>query len=269
MTISFDNSSRRDFWLDNKVVVITGGAGVLGQEFAKAVALNGGRPILTDIRFDVAERAAQQINIQFERNCASSIQIDITSKKSLKDAILRLNSMFGRIDALVNNAYPRNKNYGRKFENVEYSDFCENVSSHLGGYFLTSQQFAQYFKEQGHGNIITISSIYGVVAPRFDIYDSTNMTMPVEYAAIKSALINLNLYMLKYFQGSGIRFNCLSPGGILDAQPESFLKKYASYAQSKGMLLPSDITGALIFLLSEQSQYINGQNIVVDDGWTA
>lgn len=268
MTVAVRDNLCDEFDLRDGVVVITGGAGLLGKEFAKAVALHGGRPVLADIRFDAANMAAQQLNDELGKDCATSVEIDITSKDSLQIAISRLHSSLGRIDALVNNAYPRNKNYGRKFETVEYSDFCENVSLHLGGYFLTSQQFALFFKEQGFGNIVTISSIYGIMAPRFDIYEKTSMTMPVEYAAIKSALINLNAYMLKYFQGSGIRFNCLSPGGILDAQPEAFLKKYSTYAQSKGMLLPTDITGALIFLLSSQSRYINGQNIIIDDGWS-
>jgi NAD(P)-dependent dehydrogenase (short-subunit alcohol dehydrogenase family) len=256
------------FDLDNRVVVITGGAGLLGQTFSKAVASQGGRPVIADIRIEAAERVASRINDELGTDIVSAVEIDITSKTSLQKAIHDLRTKFSQIDALVNNAYPRNKNYGRKFEEVEYSDFCENLNLHLGGYFLTSQQFALYFKEQGHGNIITVSSIYGVIAPRFDIYADTPMTMPVEYAAIKSALIHLSGYMMKYFQGSEIRFNCLSPGGIFDSQPESFLKRYSAYSQSKGMLDPVDIIGALIFLLSDHSRYINGQNIVIDDGWS-
>ena len=268
MTAVKNEAPRTAFDLDNQVVVITGGAGLLGQKFTRAIAAQGGRPVIADIRIEAADAAARQINSELSRNQVSAIEIDITSKESLQRAINDLRSRYGRIDALVNNAYPRNKNYGRKFEEVEYTDFCENINLHLGGYFLASQQFALFFKGQGYGNIITVSSIYGTVAPRFDIYADTSMTMPVEYAAIKSALLHLNAYMLKYFQGSGIRFNCLSPGGILDSQPEPFLQRYAAYSQSKGMLNPEDITGALIFLLSVQSQYINGQNIVVDDGWS-
>ena len=175
---------------------------------------------------------------------------------------------FSKIDALVNNAYPRNKNYGRKFEDVTYEDFCENVNMHLGGYFLMMQQFAEHFKKQGHGNIINIASIYGVIAPRFDIYDNTDMTMPVEYAAIKSAIIHLTKYVAKYYKGYNIRVNCISPGGIYNNQPEPFIKSYNEYALNRGILDSSDITGILLFLLSNESKYINGQNIIVDDGWT-
>ena len=133
---------------------------------------------------------------------------------------------------------------------------------------MTSQQFAEYFKVQGYGNIVNISSIYGVVAPKFEIYENTVMTMPVEYAAIKAGLINLTRYMAKYFKKMNIRVNALSPGGILDKQPESFLDAYAAQCLNKGMLDKSDLSGTLIYLLSDMSKYVNGQNIIVDDGFT-
>jgi NAD(P)-dependent dehydrogenase (short-subunit alcohol dehydrogenase family) len=142
------------------------------------------------------------------------------------------------------------------------------VGVHLGGYFLMSQQFGSYFKNQGHGNIINMASIYGVIAPRFEIYDDTSMTMPVEYAAIKSSIIHLTKYLAKHYKGCNVRVNCISPGGILDKQPEPFLAKYGEYALSKGMLDPNDISGTLLYLLSDLSSFVNGQNIVVDDGWS-
>jgi len=91
---------------------------------------------------------------------------------------------------------------------------------------------------------------------------------PVEYAAIKSAIVHLTKYMAQYFKGSNIRVNCISPGGILDGQPDEFLVRYKRLAATKGMLDPKDLQGTLLFLLSDMSEYINGQNIVVDDGWT-
>jgi len=125
-----------------------------------------------------------------------------------------------------------------------------------------------YFQKQGYGNIINISSIYGVISPKFEIYDNTEMTMPVEYAAIKSGMLHLTKYMAKYFKGNNIRVNAISPGGILDSQPEEFLKKYNQECLTKGMLNGCDLNGTLVFLLSDMSMYINGQNIVVDDGFS-
>jgi len=195
-------------------------------------------------------------------------KLDITSKESVNSLIEAAKSKFGRIDGLVNNAYPRNKNYGRHFFDVEYKDFCENINLHLGGYFLTCQQFAQYFKSQDSGSIVNISSIYGVIAPRFEIYKDTNMTTPVEYAVIKSALIHLTKYIAKYLKGSGVRVNSISPGGILDNQPESFIRNYNSLSLTKGMLDKKDILGTLLFMLSDDSKFINGQTITVDDGFS-
>lgn len=254
--------------LENKVVVITGGAGLIGKEFVKAVVENGGVAIIADINEELGLQVKENLSQELNSTNIDFVKLDITSKNSLNDCINYLDDKYGKIDALVNNAYPRNKNYGRDFFDVEYSDFVENTGLNLGGYFTTSQQFAKYFQKQGYGNIINISSIYGVIAPRFEIYENTQMSMPIEYAVIKSALIHLTKYMAKYFKGMNIKVNALSPGGILNNQPENFLKKYNSFATSKGMLEAEDLKGTLVYLLSDMSKYLNGQNIIVDDGWS-
>lgn len=254
------------FDIANKVIVITGGAGRIGSEFVRALTSSGAVAVVADA--NEAAGCALSDEIKHAGGFAEFCMLDITSKESAQNLIASIHEKYGRIDALVNNAYPRNSRYGRKFEEVSYDDFCENVGMHIGGYFLMAQQFGKYFQEQGYGNIINMASIYGVVAPRFEVYDDTPMTMPVEYAAIKSGVIHLTRYLAKYFKGCNIRVNCISPGGILDDQPELFLEKYAKYAMSKGMLDPQDISGTLLYLISDLSAFVNGQNIVVDDGWT-
>nr|WP_321266999.1 oxidoreductase [uncultured Sulfurimonas sp.] len=254
--------------LQNKVVVITGGAGFLGKEFVKAVVQNDAVAVIADIDAKIGEEAKERLSKELQSQNVDFVQMDITSSESINKAIKCLNEKYKRIDALVNNAYPRNKNYGRHFFDVSYDDFVENTGLNLGGYFNASKHFAEYFKNQGYGNIVNISSIYGVIAPKFEIYDNTPMTMPVEYAAIKSGLIHLTKYMAKYFKGLNIKVNAISPGGILDAQPEAFLDAYKKESLTKGMLDNSDINGTLVYLLSDMSRYVNGQNIVVDDGFT-
>ena len=252
--------------LANKVVVVTGGAGLLGKEFCSAIASHGGYAVVTDLNLGAAQRVADEINEQYPGRACAAI-MDITDKESIKAAIANLQAARGSIDAVVNNAYPRNANYGRSLEDVTYDDFCANMSMHLGGYFLVSQQFAAFFRVQGRGNIVNMSSIYGVIAPRFEVYAATKMTMPVEYAAIKAGVLHLTKYFAQYLKGSGIRVNAVSPGGILDQQPEAFLQKYRAMCASKGMLEKNDIAGTLLFLLSDMSQYMNGQNLIVDDGF--
>ena len=254
--------------LNKKIIVITGGAGLIGQEFVKAVVEQNGIAIIADINKDIGKKVQNKLSKELNTNNIDFTKLDITSKNSLKKCIEYLDNKYGRIDALVNNAYPKNKNYARHFFDVEHSDFVENLGLNLGGYFTTSQQFAKYFQKQNHGNIINVSSIYGVVSPKFEIYKGTKITVPVEYAAIKSGLIHLTRYMAKYFKGMNIKVNTLSPGGIFDNQPESFLNNYKNNCLNKGILDKSDLKGTIVYLLSDMSKYINGQNIIVDDGFS-
>lgn len=254
--------------LKNQVVVITGGCGLIGREFVSAVLNNGGRAVIADIDTIKGEQLCAEFSSHYGTGRVIYHKMDICSQASLQETIQHITSQFGPIGALVNNAYPRNKQYGRKLEDVTYADFSENISINLGGLFLASQQFALEFRKQGYGNIINIASIYGVVAPRFSVYEGTSMTMPVEYAAIKSAVIHLTKYFATYFKGRSIRVNCISPGGVSDAQPETFLARYKEFALNKGMLNVQDLTGTLLFLLSDMSLFVNGQNIIVDDGWS-
>jgi NAD(P)-dependent dehydrogenase (short-subunit alcohol dehydrogenase family) len=254
--------------LKNKIVIITGGAGLIGQEFVKAVVEQNGIAIIADINKEIGKKVKKSLSKELDTKNIDFIKLDITSKRSLEKCIKKLDKKYAKIDALVNNAYPRNKNYARHFFDVEYEDFKENLALNLGGYFTTSQQFALYFKKQKYGNIINISSVYGVVAPKFEIYNGTTMTVPVEYAAIKSGLIHLTKYMAKYFKGMNIKVNTLSPGGIFDNQDEKFVKQYRGVCLNKGMLDKSDLKGTLVYLLSDMSRYVNGQNIIVDDGFS-
>jgi len=251
--------------LSSKVIVVTGGAGLLGTAFAKEICLQGGISIIAEKDLEVANYASQKLESFGE---SFGIELDITSEKTIKKAITQLTEKFGRIDALINNAYPRNKDYGKKVDEVSYTSFSENISMNLGGYFVTSKVFANYFKKQGSGNIINIASIYGVTAPKFEIYEGTEMTMPVEYAVIKSGVIHLTKYLAKYYKNNSIRVNALSPGGIIDNQPSQFVSAYNTQCINKGMLDRNDLVGTLTFLLSDASTYINGQNLIIDDGFT-
>jgi NAD(P)-dependent dehydrogenase (short-subunit alcohol dehydrogenase family) len=253
--------------IKGKVIVITGGAGLIGKEFAKAIIDQGGIVVIADIDEERMQCVSKELSQAFSSDRIDLFKLNITSKDSLQKCIDYVDRKYKKIDALINNAYPRNKNYGGHFFDVEYDDFVENLGMNLGGCIIPSQLFSLYFQKQGYGNIINISSIYGIIAPKFEIYDNTEMTMPVEYAAIKSGILHLTKYMAKYFKGMNIRVNAISPGGVLDSQPKEFLKRYNQKCLNKGMLNGKDLNGTLIFLLSDMSMYINGQNIIVDDGF--
>lgn len=260
----------KDFFsLKDKVVIITGGAGLIGKAYVEACAQYGARVFLVDINDEAAKKVIINVKQQagnpnvFYQNCSIVEKADV---KKLIDLMLK---KFGRIDALVNNAYPKNKNYGVKYEDVTYKDFCENLNLHLGGYFLMSQQISKVMMKQKSGVIVNMGSHYGFAAPRFEIYDGTKMTMPVEYSAIKGGVINLTRYLASYLGKYNIRVNSFSPGGVFNNQPKSFVKKYEEKVLlGKRMATVNDLSPVLVFLLSDASKYMTGQNVVVDGGLT-
>lgn len=255
--------------LETKTVVVIGAAGLLGREFCSAISSLGARIIIADYNIAAANSLMDSlISSGVCSNKVAAISVNITDINSVTELIQFGEDTFGQITSVVNCAYPRNPNYGRRFEEVEYKDFCENVNLHLGGYFLVSQQFSKYFSNGSGGDIVNIASIYGVIAPKFEVYDETEMTMPVEYSVIKSGLIHLDKYISKYFRGKNVRVNTISPGGILNGQNELFVKRYGENCNSIGMLSPKEIAGVVTFILSDVSVGISGQNIIIDDGFT-
>jgi len=239
--------------MKNNVIIVIGGNGYLGKSIVNDLNNYYTIVIVADLFID--------------ENNDKHFKINITKDESLVEFINIIKNKYGKIDAVINTAYPKNKNYGNHFFDVKFNDFCENVNLHLGGYFLVSQKFADFFKNQGYGNIINISSIYGVIPPKFDIYNNTEMTVPIEYSCIKSAIIMLDKYLSNYLKGCNIKINTISPGGIFANQDDEFIKNYNLKCANKGMLDPSDINGTIRFLLSNDSNFITGQNLIVDDGY--
>ena len=254
--------------LTDKVVVVTGGAGRIGSAFIRAIASQNGVGVIAEVDTKRANLLKDEITSVQKDARIEVLQIDISDTNSINEAINFLHSKYGHIDALVNNAYPKSKNYGKKFFEIDMDDFNAFLNLHLGGYFNISQNFIRYFLKQGHGNIINISSIQGIGAPAFETDEGTNMHSPVEYTVVKHGLLGMTKYMAKMFKKDNIRVNAISPGGILDGQPEPFLSQYKKRCGTKGMLDANDICGALVYLLSDSSKYLNGQNIVVDDGFS-
>ena len=192
----------------------------------------------------------------------------IHNKKDVDHLLKTVIQKMGRLDVLINNAYPRNKNYGRPLEEIEWDDFNENVQMHLGGYFLLSQKASEIMRKHTGGSIINLGSIYGMVAPRFSIYEGTSMTMPAEYAAIKGGVLQLTRYLATYLAPYGIRVNAVSPGGLFNGQNSRFVKSYEAEVPLGRMATPDDVVGPILFLASDLASYITGQNIAVDGGWT-
>lgn len=251
--------------LDGKTILVAGAGGLLGRQLVCGVLAQGAKVIVADIDVEKAKVSLASLSVDINSPLLKFCKFDITRVEDVR----KIFSEEPCIDGAVNCTYPRNKNYGAHFFDVTLDSFNENLSLHLGSAFLFSQQCATYFKvKKTPFSLVNISSIYGFVAPDFSIYEDTSMTMPVEYAAIKSGLLHLSKYVAKYVGDSDFKVNCVSPGGILDGQPEQFLKRYRERTHGGGMLHVQSVIGAVLFLLSDQSRYMVGQNLVVDDGFS-
>lgn len=246
--------------------MVIGAAGLLGKKVTQSLLEAGNKVVLADLHLDALQQVQLELDYKGENSTIETV--DITDSASLDNLIASSLNYFRKIDSVVNCAYPRNSQYGEDLENVSFSSFCENVNLHLGGYFLAAQRFGIAFKHQGFGHLVSLSSIYGLVAPKFEVYEGTEMTMPVEYAAIKSGVIHLTKYFAQYYKSSKVRFNSVAPGGIFNNQPESFVANYSQHSQSGSMLSVDQVAKVIRFLISAEASGINGQVLVVDDGWT-
>lgn len=253
--------------LQSKTVLVVGAAGRIGRIIVDAVLSAGGRAVALDT--DAA--GLQALTDAHGTDTLSCSMLDMADRASIDRALTDAHDRFGAVDGAVNTAYPRNPRYGSHFFDVEYADFCENTGLHMGGYFLFMQACARYALEQQQKfSLVNLSSIYGSMAPRFDVYAGTAMTMPIEYAAIKAGLEHMTRYVNAYMKGRGAAFraNCVSPGGILAGQDEQFLTRYGAHCLGKGMLDAHDVTGSIVFLLSDLARHVVGQNLIVDDGFS-
>ena len=241
--------------LTDKIIVITGGSGLIGRSIVREVKNLNAIAINADLHNDDSDN--------------HHYHLDITSDESISALIHKVVAKFGRIDGWVNSAYPRTRDWGTGMADLSFESWRKNVDWHMNSYFVSSKMVLDIMMNQERGSLVNISSIYGMVGPDFTVYDGTQMTMPVAYSAIKAGIINMDRYLASYYGKYNVRVNTISPGGIFDNQPQPFLDNYNKKVPLKRMGKPEDISPAIAFLLSDQASYITGHNLVVDGGWTA
>lgn len=237
--------------LKNKIIIVTGATGKIG----KAIAI------------DCSKEGAIVVGVSRSSEIPE-YRYDITKKENIDALITMVIGKYGRIDGLVNAAYPYTSDWGNKFEDVTYESWQKNVDMQMNAVFYICQQVLIHMKEQGYGSVVNISSIYGVVGNDFTIYEGYGGTSPVAYSAIKGGIINMTRYMASYFGKYGIRVNCMSPGGVFNNQHSSFLERYNSKTPLKRMGRAEEMGPPVTFLLSDDASYITGHNLIVDGGWT-
>jgi NAD(P)-dependent dehydrogenase (short-subunit alcohol dehydrogenase family) len=250
--------------LDDQVVLITGGCGRIGSALTEELLLRGYKVIIGDVNKKNLIKLNKKIN-------SSNLGIfvgDLTLKKNIDKFISFSLKKFKKIDSLIHCSYPKSKKWGSGFEKINESSLKEDLYNHLGATIILSQSIIKYFLKKKKGNLILFSSIQGIRSPKFEHYHNLKMNTPIEYSAIKSGIISISKYLAKYYKNKNIRINSISPGGIKSNQPKLFIKRYKESCNSKGLLEGSDLSGLVLFLLSNQSKYITGQNLVIDDGWS-
>jgi NAD(P)-dependent dehydrogenase (short-subunit alcohol dehydrogenase family) len=245
--------------LKGKNIIVIGSNGLIGRSIVSELLKQEAVVFGWDITLPVEELLVSK-NFHFS-------QLDIADFNQIEDAVDSLNNI-PSIDGIVNSSYLKVGGYGCSLDKVTLKDFQDNISFNVSFFFSLIRAFEQKFISQGHGNIIMFSSVYSIIAPKFELYEDLDMTMPIQYAAYKSSINSLVKYYAKFYKGKNIRFNAVLPGGIYDGQNDLFVSRYNESCLNKGLLDPEDIVGTVVFLLSDMSKYINGQNIIIDDGFT-
>jgi len=269
-------SVKQSFDLTGKVAIITGGAGLLGEKHAEAIAEFGGIPILLDIDKKIGFEKAQRISDQYKVDCEYQF-CDITDESQILNVKHHLINKYDSIDILINNAavdpkveINKGKNLSR-LENLSTDQWNYELNIGLTGAMLCSKIFGSEMSNNGYGVILNISSDLGIIAPDQRIYRKEGLSehkqpvKPVTYSVIKHGLIGLTKYLATYWSGK-VRCNALCPGGIYTNQPKEFVNKLTALIPLGRMADTDEYKGAVQFLCSNASQYLNGAILPMDGG---
>jgi NAD(P)-dependent dehydrogenase (short-subunit alcohol dehydrogenase family) len=265
------------FRLDGRVAVITGGGGLLGYQHAATVAGLGALPVLLDI--DASGLSANAARLLAETGCqAMTLVVDITNLQALQVAAEQVMAGHGRVDILINNAARNPKvesSAAKDFSRLEHFPWDQwqlDLNVGLGGAFNCAKVFGVQMARQGAGVILNIASDLGVIAPDQRLYRVEGREVdqqpvkPVTYSVVKHGLIGLTKYLATYWCEQGVRCNALSPGGVYAGQNDVFVSKLAQLIPLGRMAEADEYRGAVAFLCSDASSYMNGANLVVDGG---
>lgn len=269
------------FSLEGKVVIITGGAGLLGKKHAEAVLDAKGIPVLIDISEAALAAAGQQLTSMFPEGIVETFVADITNRNDMQNICTRLVDRYSHIDGLINNAAnnPKVEGNAQNMQNIQFENFpvqmwMDDVAVGLTGAFVCAQVFGAQMAKQGKGVILNISSDLGIIAPDQRIYRKDGLTdeeqtvKPVTYSVIKHGLLGLTKYLATYWAVKGVRANSLCPAGVYNGQNEEFLGKLTNLIPMGRMAEQDEYKGTVLYLLSDASAYMTGATLIVDGGRT-
>ncbi len=266
------------FNLDERVAIVTGGAGFLGKGYCQTLAAAGANVVIADVATETTEESAQKISREVGVDVVG-IHTDVSKPESVRRMVEDVLRRFDRVDILVNNAALDPKfdvdhagEHTNRFENFPFNTWEEALSVNVTGMFLCAQAVSVPMLEANRGVIINVSSTYGLVGPDQRLYQREGQTpqfKPVTYTVAKAAVLGLTRYLATYFANTGIRVNTLTPGGVFAGHDEEFVQRYSAKTVLGRMAEADEMSNALLFLASDASSYMTGANLVVDGGWTA
>lgn len=257
------------FDLSNKVVVITGGGGILGTQISAALINQGAQVAIADRSEDKAQSTAAQLGSR-----ARGFHVDVTSRQSLEDLRQQVENVFGQVNVLVNNVASKSAHFFEPFETFPLGDWDEVMNINTTGIMQSCQVFGASMAQRGAGSIITTLSIYGITGCDQRIYEGSMyegrpINTPAVYAASKAALLGLTRYLATYWGHRGVCVNAITPGGVFSGQNDEFVSRYSARVPLGRMARQDEMSGAVAFLASDEASYVNGHNLVVDGGLTA
>ncbi len=257
--------------LKGRTVLITGGAGHLGQTFGHVLAEMGAGVALADRNKESAEKAAREISTQYGVP-SIGIGFDLACEKELRELPQQVADYFGGLDILINNAgfvgTDKLTGWCVPFEEQSAETWRAATEVNMTAPFFLTQAATPWLRAHKRGSVINITSIYAFLGPDMRLYDGTSMGNPAAYAASKGGLIQSTRW-LSTVLAPEIRVNCVSPGGIWRNQPDSFVQAYEARTPMRRMGTEEDMKGVIAFLASDLSLYVTGQHIAVDGGWSA
>jgi NAD(P)-dependent dehydrogenase (short-subunit alcohol dehydrogenase family) len=262
-----------EFNLMGRLVLVMGGAGILGKQISSALAASGAKVIIADRDAERAAITADSICDVLGAHTAQFVVCDITDRPSLEDLKKRIEAEHGQVQVLVNNAAAKSPNFFEPFETFPVEDWDFVMGVNLKGVMLGCQVFGAAMAERGHGSIINTLSVYGIVAPDQRIYEGSEyeghaINTPAVYSTSKAAVWGLTKYLSAYWGDRNVRVNAITPGGVFSGQNDEFVKRYSARVPLGRMAAQDEMNGAIVYLASDASSYVTGQNIVIDGGLT-
>ena len=248
------------FSLQDRVAIVTGGAGQIGREIARGLEERGARVAVFDL--DV-ERFRVDVT---DRDAIEAATAEVTREWGVPQVLVNAAALDSPPDAPPEEVGP--------VESYPEQSFDEIMNVNVKGTFLCCQVVGARMAAEGHGSIVNVSSIYGMLSPVQELYDfrregGKTFFKPVAYSVSKSALYNLTRYLATYWAKNGVRVNTLTLAGVFNEQPKEFLDAYTARMPLGRMAEAREVVGPVVFLASDASSYVTGANLVVDGGWSA